>query len=108
MLHLGKESVAPRDFGRAEKYFAGFRQGCFTTPTKPRGMKLMQPKTSYKHQKSTTFCGPPRKKHHETGLARLVADLAAEVFLQARPGLLQPGSQSGVKGRSARAASIIR
>ena len=35
------------------------RHGCFTTTTKPRGMKLMQPKTSYKHQKSTTVCGPP-------------------------------------------------
>ena len=45
--------------GRRRDGHDWFRHGCFTTTTKPRGMKLMQPKTSYKHQKSTTFCGPP-------------------------------------------------
>jgi len=41
-------------------------------------------------------------------VACLAADLAAEIFLQARHGLLQHGSQSVVKGSLAWKVSIIR
>ena len=44
----------------------------------------------------------------EESVACLVADLAAEVLLQARHGLLQHGSQSVVKGSLAWKVSIIR